>query len=80
MLAAISFEFFQNKIPLLAEKIKEMLITSFNSTYSLANYREIMALLKKEQDNIQMYRDHLLVMNRAFAGDNGELELPVEEE
>lgn len=47
MLTSISYEYFQNHLPTVVEKIKEMIVSSFSDTYSLDTFREIMALLKK---------------------------------
>lgn len=67
MLGSICFEFFQNDTPVAVDKIKEMLISSFNSSYSLTTFREIIALLKKEREEIRLFKDYLIEMNRAFA-------------
>ena len=75
MLTSISHEFFQDKIPPIVEKIKEIVVQSFNLTYNLVGYRELMRLLAKDQESIQMYREHLMDMNRAFADGNAELDL-----
>lgn len=49
MLTSISHEFFQDKIPPIVEKIKEIVVQSFNLTYNLVGYRELMRLLTKDQ-------------------------------
>ena len=47
MMTAISYEYFQNRVPVVVDKIKEMLVNTMNGTYSLAAYREVMGIVKK---------------------------------
>ena len=56
MLTTISYEYFQNKVPILADKIKEIIISAINGTYPLATFRHIMQLIKKDEETMQVYR------------------------
>lgn len=50
----------------MVEKIKEMITNSMDSTYYLNTYREIMAMLKKERDKMNLFRDYMMEMDSAF--------------
>ena len=57
-----------------------MLVNALNSTYSMNAYRELMRSVKREEDTMQVYRDHLIEMNRAFAEEDLGLEVQDSEE
>jgi len=41
---------------MVVDKIKEMLVNTLNGTYSLAAYREVLEIVRKEEDAMRVYR------------------------
>ena len=57
-----------------------MIINAMNCTYQLNNYREIMALIKKEKNKVNLFKEYIREMDTTFAWSPNQVDFQNESE